>query len=291
MPPKKRRIKKNKKRQFHIALILLLIIAGTFLLYRESGRHEMQEVVPEVVIKPEKKAMRFPEVPKVIMPVITSPRLPRVSIVMDDLGYNKKSAEEVLALKSSLTLSILPHQAYSLWIAEEGRRLGRDIIAHIPMEATRPHKLGEGGIYRDMSGDEIIAVLNKDIQAVPYAVGVSNHMGSAFTRDAQVMDVFIKELKKQGFFFLDSITAPESVGYKLAKKHGVRSIRRDVFLDNSEDPEKIMVQWDRLLKIAKKRGYAVALAHPKKGTLKFLKDMLEGNDKVEVVAISELITE
>ena len=91
------------------------------------------------------------------------------------------------------------------------------------------------------------------------------------------------------FFLLDSFTTSNSVGMEVSKSEGVKAIRRDVFLDDNNDPAKIKIQWERLLEIAAKKGFAVVQAHPRKNTITFLKKTLPGNNKVEIVPLSELI--
>jgi len=271
MSSRKKRPKKRRKKR-HLILILCLVIAGIFLLYKEFGKEEIPKKVPKL-FKPERK-------PRI---------LPRVSIVIDDLGPSKKAAQAVLDIKAPVTLSILPQEVYSSWIAKEGHRRGYEIIAHIPMEAKNPQNLGKGGLYTWMTDYELLEILNEDLRSIPYLKGVSNHMGSAFTEDERAMDVFISELKKHRLLFLDSLTTPNSVGVKVAEKHGIKALARDIFLDEKDDPAYIEAQWKGLIKIAKKRGYAIAQAHPRENTIKFLRNILKNNNEVVIVPLSELI--
>lgn len=231
---------------------MLLIAAGIFLFIGESGKEDIPENYFDIF-----KSKKKPE----ILPPKT---LPRVAVVMDDLGTSRELAEKVLVLNGPLTLSILPRQRYSTWTAKEGTRLGLDIIIHLPMEATRPLKLGEGGLYTWMDDKAIVQIVKEDIRSVPNIIGASNHMGSAFTKDKRAMLVVISELKKRRLFFLDSLTTPETVGFKLAKAQGLNTVRRDIFLDNTDNLKEIEIQWNKLIKIANRRGHAIALAHPKK---------------------------
>jgi polysaccharide deacetylase 2 family uncharacterized protein YibQ len=166
MPPKKRRVKQKKKKK-HVILILLLIAAGVFFLFEEFGREDLNRTLIKV-FGPEEERERKQEFPPVD---VTPPEaLPKVAIVIDDLGPNKRMAMGVLVINAPLTLSILPQEVYSAWIAEEGFKLRRDIIVHVPMEATRPLKLGKGGLYTWMTDDEIAKILNKNILSVPHGV-------------------------------------------------------------------------------------------------------------------------
>lgn len=270
-------MRRRKTKQHHYILIIFFIIAAVLFLYEEFGKEKKQKEVPLITKKEEK-----PE-PK---PALS---MPKIAIIMDDLGPNKKAAITVLDIKRPLTLSILPQQPFSSWIAEEGHRLGHDIIAHIPMEAMPAHKLGQGGLYTWMTDGEIIETLDKNISSVPHALGVSSHMGSAFTQDERAMLVVIRELGKKKLFFLDSFTTPKSVGYDLARTHGIKALSRDIFLDDKDDPLEIEAQWKKLLQIANNKGSAILLAHPRKNTLEFLHRTLENNNQVTVVPISELV--
>ena len=281
MPPKRKRSKPNKTAR--LLFILLLVVAGVLLFIEESGREKHTQNFFDV--------FRHNKIPEITVPEIHHPsaELPKVAIVMDDLGPNKKLAARVLSLQNSITLSILPLQTYSKWIAEEGQRLGRDIIVHIPMEAERHLRLGEGGVYRWMDDHQIAQTVEDDIRSIPFAKGASNHMGSSFSKDARGMEVVMQVLKRHGFFFLDSLTTPETVGFSLAKADGLVTLERDVFLDNTEDVQDMEIQWKRLVHIAQKEGKAIILAHPKISSIEFLRKKLDANKDFAVVPLSELI--
>jgi hypothetical protein len=269
---------KKSKTKHHSILIFFFIIIAILTLYEEFGKEKRPKITPKIT-KPDKRSEK----------VLPKPFKPKVAIIIDDLGSNKNAAKEVISLKAPLTLSILPRQTYSAWIAEEGHRLGHDVIAHIPMEAEKSYKLGEGGLYIWMTDMEINETLNKDINSIPHALGVSNHMGSAFTRDERAMQTLIAELKKKKLFFLDSLTASGSVGFHLAKMNGIKTLERDIFLDDNDDPAAIELQWKKLINIANRKGSAVLLAHPRKNTLEFLQKTLQNNNEVTVVPVSALI--
>lgn len=271
-------MKKSRKTKKHYILIFFFIVIAVFTLYEEFGKEKKPKISPGIT-KPDKKSEK----------VLPEPFKPKVAIIIDDLGPNKNAAKEVLALKAPLTLSILPRQTYSAWTAEEGHRLGHEVIAHIPMEAEKSYKLGEGGLYTWMTDNEIADTLKNDISSIPHALGVSNHMGSAFTRDERAMQALIAELKKKKLFFLDSRTASGSVGFHLAEINGMKALERDIFLDDNDHPSEIELQWKKLINIANKKGYAVLLAHPGENTLEFLQKTLQNNNEVTVVPVSELV--
>ncbi len=274
MPSKKRRIKRRKlktKKHRHILFILFLVALGTFFIYKEFSKKDFIPVSPLKQIKPEDKKKS----------------LPKIALVLDDLGQSKKAAEKVFDINASFTLSILPQKTYTPWIADKGQRLGYDVIGHIPMEAKLPHKLGKGGLYTWMTDNEIRDILEENIKSIPHITGVSNHMGSAFTEDERVMSIFMAVLKKHDLFFLDSLTTPRSLGGRLATENEIKILQRDIFLDNEDNPDYLRQQWQKSVKMARNRGYAIVLAHPRKNTFEFLEKALAENE-VDIVPLSEL---
>ena len=67
--------------------------------------------------------------------------------------------------------------------------------------------------------------------------------------------------------FLDSKTTPKSQADTIAEYVKLPYISRDVFLDDSNKMEDIEKSLVKLEKIAQKRGYAVAIGHPRDNTI------------------------
>jgi len=84
----------------------------------------------------------------------------------------------------------------------------------------------------------------------------------------------MKTLNKRDLYFIDSRTTSHSVAWRTAQRRNVPSLKRDVFLDHDRDPEIINDQFSEFIAIAKRRGYAIAIAHPYPETLTYLKQNL-----------------
>ena len=55
---------------------------------------------------------------------------------------------------------------------------------------------------------------------------------------------------------------------------GLRSARRDVFLDNRSDPDYIRAQVRQLKALASSRGVAIGIGHDRQATLEVLIEMM-----------------
>jgi polysaccharide deacetylase 2 family uncharacterized protein YibQ len=120
--------------------------------------------------------------------------------------------------------------------------------------------------------------------------GVNNHMGSRFTEYSEGMRQVMEVLAERGLYFVDSLTSPRSVGYRMAKEMGVRAYRRDVFLDVVQDEAKIQAQFLKLLHLARLHGYALGICHPYPETLRVLPQLhaLAQREGYDMVTVSEL---
>jgi len=216
---------------------------------------------------------------------------PKVAIILDDWGYNNKAHEYVERIKQPFTMAVLPNLPYSKKAAELGHKYKKSIILHLPLEPGRRLPLEKNTIKTHMADSEIRYILDKQVMAVPYAVGVNNHQGSLATKDERVMSVIMQALKSRNMFFIDSYTSAETKGYETAKKMGVKTNTRDIFVDNEKFIDYNEMQLRKLVNQAKKRGYAIGIGHDDPVTMQALEKnmpMLE-EQGVEFVFASELI--
>lgn len=256
---------------------------------------DAEEVVApdtEEVSKPRKTA-REGEIPREEKPAPKRDPRPKVVLVIDDLGNDRESVDRLVGMKLPLNIAVLPYLPHSGYAARRAREEGMDVILHLPMEPKY-----SSGYTADDAGEGVLLVgypisrvkeeLRRNILAVPNVVGVNNHMGSKFMENEKLVETVMDELKTRDFYFVDSLTTPDSVGYEVAKKLGVKVLRRDVFIDDAnKGKDYTMDQIDRLVRIAEKTGIAVGIGHPYPQTIEALSQYLPAvAEKVELVRIS-----
>ncbi len=210
----------------------------------------------------------------------------KIAILIDDLGYNRKGMEASLALPNEVALAILPHTPFANKTALTAHETGRVILLHAPMESIKQNKLGPGGLYSSMNKAQVVETLNDDLLSLPNVVGVNNHMGSLLTQKNDTMEWVMQVLEEKDLFFIDSVTSAKSVGWQEAVNNNIRTMKRDVFLDNVTTEKAIDAQFDKLLKIAHKKGHALAIGHPYPATLRYLEKRLSNLDPLSVQLVS-----
>ncbi len=222
---------------------------------------------------------------------------PKVAIVIDDLGYNRSAAtHQLISMGVPVTISILPHTPYTAEIANAANLAGKEVLAHIPMEPRDYPEVnaGEGVLLTSQTHSEIRELARSALEDVPHAVGANNHMGSAFTMDRARMRVVMETLRSENVFFLDSMTTPESVGLSEASRAGVPAVRNRMFIDSTLDEHgttDVESKLQDLAAIARRRGSAVGIGHPRKDTISALARLLPRMEEqgIELVFVSELV--
>jgi polysaccharide deacetylase 2 family uncharacterized protein YibQ len=203
-----------------------------------------------------------------------APARAKLAIIIDDLGYDRETAEAVFQMSFPLTVSVLPHLPHSAEIAEEAFRRGYQVMLHLPIEANGDVKPENVELRPGMESDQVTRVVQQMLETVPQAVGVNNHQGSLGTSDAGLMNAIMPALRERDLFFIDSRTAATTVAYTAAHQAHVPSASRDVFLDDSQDPADIRRQLELAIHDAKLHGSAIAIGHPHPATLQVLSEVL-----------------
>jgi hypothetical protein len=211
------------------------------------------------------------------LPLAAGAEEPAVSLVIDDLGNGLRDGRRVIALPAAVTLAILPHTTHARRLAEEAHARGKEIILHLPMEAAAGDEPGPGRLEAAMPAREVAHTLAYDLETVPHAVGVNNHMGSRMTEAESAMRTLFASLRTRGgLFFLDSRTSARSRAAEVAAEAGVPYLARDVFLDHERTPAAIARALAELERLARRDGNAVAIGHPYPETLAALETWLPG---------------
>jgi hypothetical protein len=218
--------------------------------------------------------------------------LPRVALIIDDLGYDRPAAERLMELNAPFTFAILPHSPHQETIARAAHARGLEVILHLPMEPVEYPDVnpGPGTLLAAMSPDELLRVLEEDLRAVPHIRGVNNHMGSRLTaRSEQLYQVF-SVLKRRGLYFVDSRTTEETVCRPSARLFELPFAQRDVFIDHVHEPATVRRQLREMVRTARLKGEAIAIGHPHPVTVAVLREELpELRRQVEIVPASRLV--
>lgn len=222
-----------------------------------------------------------------------TPETPWVALIIDDFGSygSYEVLQGFLDLPADVTLSIIPGYPRSVAIGAEAVKAGVETFIHLPMEPTQSIAMNERDmLYVGATSEEIGVIFDRVLQEQPFAVGLNNHMGSKATLDRKLMLLLAGELEKRGLIFIDSWTVPHSLARSVMLSKGVPAMSRDIFLDNDRNLKDIRRQFRKLVKISRKRGWAIGIGHARKEMLTILQQDLTKwtGDGVRFVSVSVL---
>jgi len=220
-------------------------------------------------------------------------QLPRIAIIIDDLGYQLDAGRRAIALPGPVACAILPGAPRARQLAHAAYDSGKEVLLHLPMQAVETEeRVEETRMTLDMSRGNFAAIFETAFDSVPHAIGINNHRGSLLTRHPGHMQWLMEELlARDGLFFVDSFTTHESVALQIASEAGVSAMKRDVFLDPDQSAATLQHEFERLKSLATRRGQAVAIGHPYAATLAMLERELPqlAEQGFDLVAVSELV--
>lgn len=218
---------------------------------------------------------------------------PRIALIIDDLGYGLALGRRAIELPGPVACAVLPETPRGRVLAEFAAEHGKEVLLHLPLQAQNNASHSDpGALHLDMSREHFAAAIAANLAAVPHITGVNNHRGSLLTRHPGHMQWLMEELHAhEGLFFVDSYTTHHSVALQAAVDAGVPAARRDVFLDSDRSPEGVAKAFEKLKRVARRRGSAIGIGHPYPETLDFLERALPllNADGIELVSLSELI--
>jgi len=254
--------------------VLTFIIVVLLIVMKKMDDDKKEQVLQEKMVAVEKKKKERPDV---ALPEKPRPEVKgMIGIVIDDFGYrNDEISEGFLDLDANLTYAIIPGHRYSTSFGEKAVDAGYEVIVHMPMENTgKTYGEEDFVLMTKMDNETIIRRLNNALKEIPTAIGMNNHQGSKASADQSVMSNVAKVMKENGLFFLDSRTTVETIGETTMEVFGVPTARRNIFLDNEDDEEKIERQLMKLVKRSEELGAAIGIGHVKPKTLNVLSDQI-----------------
>ena len=220
--------------------------------------------------------------------------VPAIAIIIDDIGDNLNAGKRVINSDWPIAYSILPARPYSTQLARLAHQKDKEVIVHLPMQAEGAMPSDDGALIVGMSEDDFVYTVNTGIDAVPFARGINNHMGSLLTRQSSPMDLLMRTIANRDdyLYFIDSRTTASTVARDTARAYHIPNLERDVFLDTeTNDREYVREQVKRLIEISQQQGYALAIGHPYDSTLSILEQELAklSDQNIQLVSVSKLI--
>lgn len=211
---------------------------------------------------------------------------PKLAIIIDDVSFGY----QVKALKSLhmvLTPSFFPPTKRHPFTPKYAKEFNFYMV-HLPLEAKNYPYPEPKTLQITSTKEDIEKRIKNVVRWFPKVEYLNNHTGSTFTANKEAMERLIKVLNEYHIQFVDSRTTSKTKVKEVEREFGGKYIGRDVFLDNKQNVDYIKGQLKRAVKIAKIKGYAIAIGHPHPATIKALRESKDILKNVELIYVKQL---
>lgn len=219
---------------------------------------------------------------------VETPR-PMISFVLDDVGLKPGQLPPFWRMGQAFTYAVLPGQAWTDIISKWLLVRFASTLVHMPMEPEKGNQISFKGyltVHQDPA--DRLALFKKHFKQIKGAIGFNNHQGSRLTTHAHIMRGLLKAVPA-GYLVLDSRTSRSSQLGPEARKYGLPTAYRTVFVDHVPTYSAVMEQLESGLATALVSGEAVVIGHPHKATHTALADFIAAHGhRVHFVAIERL---
>tara|TARA_B100001765_G_scaffold36272_1_gene20103 strand:- start:110 stop:967 length:858 start_codon:yes stop_codon:yes gene_type:complete len=254
-----------------IYLLTLFVVVLLIVLKRQQDHldkledeiaFDMEEIVDEPPIEVEK-----------VRPEPLPPLRGIIGLIIDDFGYrNDDVSRGFLDIPAKLTFAVIPGHEHSRSFSKNAVSAGYEVIVHMPMENLgKTFGEEEFVLMNYFQDNELVRRVKEALEHIPEANGLNNHQGSRATETPRLMRLLAGVLKDENKFFIDSRTTMNTLAEETMRQFDVPTNRRNIFLDNELDEEKIYAQLIQLTDVAERKGIAIGIGHVKPQTLAVLK--------------------
>ncbi len=193
-----------------------------------------------------------------------SDKRPRIAIMLTGLGINTRTTQTaVQGLPGQVTLAFVPYaDRLPGWVAQ-ARAAGHEVMLAVPMEPIDfpQEDPGPQALLLSLTAGENLKRLEWALSRANGYVGITNFLGSKFTKSRKQMRALMRSLKARGLMFLDSYSAPASTASDLASELGVPWANNELFIDDKTSGAAIDARLDKVEHIAREEGRAIAIGN------------------------------
>jgi len=222
----------------------------------------------------------------------------KLAIVIDDFGLQREGVAQMLGLECKLTVAIMPFLEHTEDDAEDALENGKEVIIHVPMQASYHDPsgyLGPRPIRVTDTEETIKKWVDDAVLELPEAKGANIHMGTLCSSKEYIMQPLLEALNGYNHYFVDSKTSGKSVCREVAGEIGISFYENHVFLEHEQKNKQYVKKClTKAMEIAQKRGQCIAIGHVGheggRITVQAIHEMLPAfhENNIELVFVSEL---
>lgn len=217
---------------------------------------------------------------------------PKISIIITNLGLNRKSTELSLTLPNKLALGFLPYTKTLKPLLEEAHKLGHEVYLYLPLQTgSDSDNPGKYALKADLALEENAIRLNMLLFSHTKYNGIYSSFKEVFTDNLQNSSFIFDQLDEQGLIFIMGKGKTNKVSPHFKSHNNIVPV--NLVLDEESDKDSIKNKLDQLVKLAEKNGKALGYSQGFTITIAMIKDWIPTLEEkgIEIVPVSEILKE
>jgi polysaccharide deacetylase 2 family uncharacterized protein YibQ len=217
----------------------------------------------------------------------------RLAIVIGGLAVSQTGTQAAIeTLPAEVTLAFASGgNSIDRWM-QTARQQGHEILMQVPMEPFDYPNVdpGKNTLTVKAEASENSERLHFALSRTTNYIGVMNYLGGRFVTDPSAMQPVMSEVAERGLMYLDDGTSARSLAEQLALGARAPFAAADLYVDRVRERGDILQKLDEAERIARAKGYAIAIGSAFDVTVSAITEWVEEAKKrgIEIVPVSAL---
>lgn len=217
---------------------------------------------------------------------------PKISIIVTNLGLNRRSTELALTLPKQFGLGFLPYTKSLTSLLNKAQNNGHEIYLYLPLQTSKSFdNPGRYALMTNLPPEENAVRLSVVLNSHVKYSGIYSNFKEVFTSDKQSSKGVLDQLSDKNLIFILGRTSDKALPEHIKSHKNI--IPTNIIVDIDPDKEAIEKELEKLIKIAKEEGVALGYAQGLILTIEMLRNWAPSLEKrgIKLVPVSELLKE
>ncbi len=217
---------------------------------------------------------------------------PKISIVVTNLGLNRRSTELALTLPTQCGLGFLPYTQSLKPLLHKAQGKGHEIYLYLPLQTSKAlDNPGKYALMNNLAPEENEVRLNVILNSHARYDGVYSSYKEVFTDDMHASEMIFNQLDDKNLMFILGKGLARGAPAHISSHNNI--IPTNVIIDEEPDKDSIRNQLEELIVVAENEGIALGYAQGFTLTIEMIRDWIPMLNKkgIQLVPVSELLKE
>jgi polysaccharide deacetylase 2 family uncharacterized protein YibQ len=217
---------------------------------------------------------------------------PKISIIVTNLGLNRRSTELALTLPKQCGLGFLPYTKSLKPLLHRAQGNGHEIYLYLPLQTSKSHDNPERyALMNNLAQEENSLRLNVILNSHARYDGFYSSYKEVFTDSARASEMVFDHLDDKNLIFILGKGLVYPVPDHIKSHDNI--LPTNIIIDEESDKESISAQLNELIRVSEEEGLALGYAQGFALTIEMIKKwvtVLRGKG-IKLVPVSELLKE